>query len=600
MDKRTIIGIVLIVLITLMLPFYQKWLGVNPPVVEKKATSQSDTSRTVALQDTSKRPSAAQPEEQTAKSFDSLFTQPEVTDNIPDAPEEKIIEIENDYVKSIWSTKSGGSLLSWVLKEYDYYQGGKVNLIDQNGFNLSFLNFNGKEIKLQDYNLFTDYSGDTKIVLDDNNPEFTLTFYLPLQNGRVEKTIHFFKDKYSFDVDVTLTNLQNYIINRKYFVTWENGLPTTEENIKDDNNYTRAYAYMADELENVDAKKTEYKEESYNGRVDWVATRTKYFLVALAPWQPEKTNGAAIGGLQEKINEHTQKHFRISIDNKYSATPTSSNTYTVFLGPLDYYVLKKYNRNFEKLVMNNGWYERLFRPISLLIIPAFKFLYRFIPNYGFVIIVFSILVKLILSPLTKKSYKSMSEMQYLQPKMTELREKYKNEPQRLNKEMMKLYKEHGVNPMGGCLPMLLQMPLLFSLFIVFRSTIQLRGKPFILWITDLSRPDVLYTGMNLPLIGDNIHVLPLLMAVTMIWQSKISMTDPKQKMMVYFMPVFMAFIFYSLPSGLNLYYALFNVLSMIQTAQIKKKMHPGGEKELATAEVTRKVPPKKKTKSRKS
>ena len=601
MDKRTIIGIVLIVLITLLLPFYQRWVGGKAPVVEKKATTRGDTSQTIALKkDTSKRPPEVQPKEQTVSSFDSLFTKQEVSENIPDAPEEKIIEIENDHVKAIWSTKNGGSLLSWVLKEYDYYKGGKVNLIDRNRLNLSFLNFNGKEIKLQKYNLFTDYSGDTKIVLDDNNPEFTLTFYLPLQNGRVEKTIHFFKDKYSFDVDVCLTNLQNYIINRKYFVTWENGLPTTEENIKDDNNYTRAYAYMADELENVDAKKPEYKEQSYNGRVDWVAVRTKYFLVALAPEEPDETNAATIGGFQEKINEHVQKHFRISIDSKFDAQSTSSNSYTVFLGPLDYYVLKKYDRNFEKLVMNNGWYERLFRPISLLIIPAFKFLYRFIPNYGFVIILFSILVKLILSPLTKKSYKSMSEMQYLQPKMTELREKYKNEPQRLNKEMMKLYKEHGVNPMGGCLPMLLQMPLLFSLFIVFRSTIQLRGKPFILWITDLSRPDVLPIGVHLPLIGDNIHVLPLLMAVTMIWQSKISMTDPKQKMMVYFMPVFMAFIFYSLPSGLNLYYALFNVLSMIQTAQIKKKMHPGGEEELATAVVPRKVPPKKKTKSRKS
>jgi YidC/Oxa1 family membrane protein insertase len=142
--------------------------------------------------------------------------------------------------------------------------------------------------------------------------------------------------------------------------------------------------------------------------------------------------------------------------------------------------------------------------------------------------------------------------------------------------MMKLYKEHGVNPLGGCLPMLLQMPVLFALFIVFRSTIQLRGKPFFLWINDLSAPDVLHLGVSLPLVGNSIHVLPILMGVTMIWQSKMSMTDPKQKMMIYFMPIFMIFIFYSLPSGLNLYYAVFNILSMIQTSQIKKKMHPGG------------------------
>jgi YidC/Oxa1 family membrane protein insertase len=235
------------------------------------------------------------------------------------------------------------------------------------------------------------------------------------------------------------------------------------------------------------------------------------------------------------------------------------------------------------MVMNKDWYERLFRPISLLIIPAFKFLYRFIPNYGFVIIIFSILIKLILHPLTKKSYQSMSEMQFLQPKMTELREKYKEEPQRLNKEMMKLYKEHGVNPLGGCLPMLLQMPVLFSLFIVFRSTIQLRNEPFIGWIDDLSAPDTLHLGFQLPFIGDSIHILPILMGITMIWQSKISMTDPKQKFMIYFMPVFLIFIFYSLPSGLNLYYAVFNILSMLQTRMIKKRMHPEGEPKPETA-----------------
>jgi YidC/Oxa1 family membrane protein insertase len=150
--------------------------------------------------------------------------------------------------------------------------------------------------------------------------------------------------------------------------------------------------------------------------------------------------------------------------------------------------------------------------------------------------------------------------------------------------MMKLYKEHGVNPLGGCLPMLLQMPVLFSLFIVFRSTIQLRNQPFIWWIDDLSAPDTLNLGFELPFIGDSIHVLPILMGITMIWQSKMSMTDPKQKFMIYFMPVFLIFIFYSLPSGLNLYYAIFNLLSMVQTRMIKKRMHPEGETKPAKTE----------------
>jgi len=219
-----------------------------------------------------------------------------------------------------------------------------------------------------------------------------------------------------------------------------------------------------------------------------------------------------------------------------------------------------------------------------------------------VIIVFSILVKLILHPLTKKSYQSMSEMQYVQPQMSELREKYKGDPHRLNKEMMRLYKEHKINPLGGCLPTLLQMPLLFALFIVFRSTIQLRGEPFILWITDLSLPDTLLTfDFSIPILEWNsLHVLPFLMGATSIWQSKMTMTDPKQKMMIYFMPIFLIFIFYSFPSGLNLYYAIFNVLSMVQTRMIKKKMHPdnGAEKEAPQKTEIRKPTPRK-TKSQK-
>jgi YidC/Oxa1 family membrane protein insertase len=216
--------------------------------------------------------------------------------------------------------------------------------------------------------------------------------------------------------------------------------------------------------------------------------------------------------------------------------------------------------------MNHGWYERTFRPVSLLILRIFKFFQLFIPNYGIVIILFSILVKIVVYPLTKKSYKSMKEMSRVQPLLTEIKEKYKSDPQRMNKETMKLYKEHGINPLGGCLPMLLQLPLLGALFIVFRSTIQLRGASFIPgWIDDLSGADTIFTfPFSLPLYGDQFNILPILMAGTMFFQSKMTMQDPKQKAMVYIMPIFMLLIFNQFPSGLNLYYTMFNVLTIFQ------------------------------------
>ena len=151
-----------------------------------------------------------------------------------------------------------------------------------------------------------------------------------------------------------------------------------------------------------------------------------------------------------------------------------------------------------------------------------------------------------------------AKMGQLQPKMAALKEKYKNDNQRLSRETMKLYKEEGVNPLGGCLPMLLQMPIFFALYSVFSSTIELRQAPFVLWITDLSKPD------SLPLGGFDLHVLPLLMAGSMFVQQKMTMKDPKQAMLVYMMPVFMIFIFWSMSSGLVLYWTIFNVLSVSQ------------------------------------
>jgi YidC/Oxa1 family membrane protein insertase len=238
----------------------------------------------------------------------------------------------------------------------------------------------------------------------------------------------------------------------------------------------------------------------------------------------------------------------------------------VYLGPLDQSILSDYKIGLHKLVLSHGWYERTFRVISLPIVSFLKFMYLFIPNYGVVIIIFSILIKILVYPLTKKSYRSMKEMSKLQPLLLELKEKYKGDPQRYQKETMKLYKEHGVNPMGGCLPILLQLPLLAALFTVFRSTIQLRGASFIPgWIDDLSRADTVFIlPFSLPFYGNQFNVLPVLMTVSMIIQSKMTIQDPKQKAMIYIMPIFMLFLFNQFPSGLNLYYTLFNVWTILQ------------------------------------
>lgn len=612
MDTKTITGILLIILVTFV------WMYLAPP--QKPPQKPAETTQTEENLQKTEKDSSGVPEAEVShhnkaeiKETRSDTLSSQISPLIHADSVEKVISLETKFVNAKISNRQGGSITQWELKKYDYYDGGEVNLISSNNsqnaednrLDIEVMNRNGKTIQLDNYSLWVDVPNNTNISLDENNPVAELEFYLPIENGRIVKKYIFYYDKYSADVIVRFENLQSYIgPQRWYTLKWENGLGATEKNIKEDYDYARAYAYQNGELNEFDVSTDEKKPMFPSGtQTDWTAIRTKYFLASIIPQHPQAIDNVELSGYGFKRNDELIKVFSTSLGVKLppQLTAVHTDTFTVYLGPVDYEILKKYDNDLQTLVMSRG-YEEYLRPISIPILLAFKRLHSIIPNYGFVIIVFSILIKLILHPLTKKSYQSMSEMQYVQPQMTELREKYKSDPQRLNKEMMRLYKEHKINPLGGCLPTLLQMPLLFALFIVFRSTIQLRGEPFILWITDLSLPDTLLTlNFSIPFLGNSLHVLPFLMGATSIWQSKMTMTDPKQKMMIYFMPIFLIFIFYSFPSGLNLYYAIFNVLSMVQTRMIKKKMHPdnGAGKEAPKKAETRKVPPQK-TKSQKA
>ncbi|HKZ41499.1 MAG TPA: YidC/Oxa1 family membrane protein insertase, partial [Candidatus Hodarchaeales archaeon] len=185
---------------------------------------------------------------------------------------------------------------------------------------------------------------------------------------------------------------------------------------------------------------------------------------------------------------------------------------------------------------------------------------------GVVIIVFTIIIRLLLYPLTHSSMESMKKMQGLQPMMMELKEKYKDDPQRMNREVMKLYKEYGVNPASGCLLLLPQMPILYALWAVFRGAIELRQAAFVLWIKDLSIPDtIVHLPFTLPLLDiSQVSGLAVFMGVTMFIQQKMTVKDPRQKMMVWLLPIMMTWLFNSLPSGLNLYYSVFNLLAIGQ------------------------------------
>ncbi len=238
---------------------------------------------------------------------------------------------------------------------------------------------------------------------------------------------------------------------------------------------------------------------------------------------------------------------------QYSLTGPAEK-FSLYVGPKEYDRLKAAGHELERAV-DFGWFTVIAKPLFV----ALKYFYKLVGNWGWAIIILTVIIKVLFAPLTHKSQKSMKRMQKLQPLFAELKEKYKGDPAKLNKEMMELYKKHKVNPMGGCLPMLIQIPVFIALYRVLGNSIELRHAPFMFWLHDLSAKDPYY-------------VLPILMGVSMLVMQKMTPTtmDPKQNMMMMLMPVIMVFMFISLPSGLVLYFTVSNLLSMAQQFYINK------------------------------
>jgi YidC/Oxa1 family membrane protein insertase len=588
MDKKSVLALILIAVIILLLPYYQKIIMGDQEIISEPMTKVVDEK---VKKDSVITPPAIKNKEKKASIEETISENTQETSFdvekivVQDSVERKIV-VENSLMKAVLSNKGGGSLQSFILKKYNYHDSIEVNLIDKrlkNDLSLKFRDLSGDFVNTADF-LFTSNQNTTQKIIKDNET-FSIEYSLKIKDSEIKKTYTFYPDAYHFDVKVYFSNPDKLLLNKEYSFGWKNGLPSTEVNEQEDFSYSRAYAYMADDLENFEVTdEGESESAQISGTADWIAVRLKYFLIAIANDNKKNIESVYFKGLGVKKGEYIQRIYDAEFNADYK---NKSETFHIYLGPLDYDILKGYKNNLEELVMNNGWYERTFRIFSLLVLKILQFLHQFIPNYGVVIIIFSILIKLVLTPFTKKSYKSMHEMKVIQPLVAEIKEKYKGDAQRINKETMKLYKEYGVNPMGGCLPMLLQMPLLMSLYIVFRSTIQLRGAMFIPgWIPDLSLPDTIFIlPFHIPMYGNQFNILPILMAVTMIFQSGMTITDPKQKSMKYIMPVFMLLIFNRLSSGLNLYYTLFNVLTMVQQKFIKTEPHP--------VKKGKQVPPKK-------
>ena len=526
MDRQTLLAFLLIGFIIVLYPWYMSI--VSPPELNMV-------------------PPSTQPKELVNENITPEKIKSVATKRLDTIPVKSISVSTNLYDLTI-SNKNGGAFTNFNLYKYQDHNDNLVNLIDNDNSNnmvIGFVSIDGDKILLDENWSMVDNINSLSV----ERGQKSLTFKTNFSNQTITKKYTFYADTYNIDVDVEFENPSQFISRNQYTLNWNGGMPATEKDLSNDYLFFEGYASLGGERMGSKPKKGKSTVENQNGSTLWSAIKTKYFISAIIPSEP------GIGAqVQSELNNEKPIY-----NTEITQSSNSNNRFTVYLGPLDYDRLSDFNVGLEENV-DLGW--ALFRPIGQVISWLLTKMYAIIPNYGLVVVVFAFLIKLLLNPLTVKTFESTRKMQALAPEIQKLKEKYKNDPQKMSRAQMELYKNSGANPLGGCLPMLIQMPILVSVFSIFRSKIEFRGAPFFGWISDLSVPDTLISIGSFP-----INILPVLMGSTMFIQQKMMSApnaDTQQKTMMYVMNVFFLFLFYRFPSGLNLYYFVFNLLTILQ------------------------------------
>jgi len=419
-------------------------------------------------------------------------------------------------------SSAGAVITGWLLKDYKEKDGSPVKLI--HGEPEIYPLATGSDTGLGDRNMNCSISGND-LMLNAHNPEGTLALSCSTGTIRFRRSMTFHADTYRIDITDESEGSGNY-----WVTLGENFGLTGEEAVRA---HVGPVVLDGADREEYKAAKLKDGKDLFPKDLKWIATEESYFFSSLVP-----------GFQADEIKLWERKGAGLVA---VKMTP-GTNKYVVYAGPKSIDVLKKEKLGLEHIV-DFGFFSIIARPIFWLL----KYINGFIGNYGWSIIILTILLRVPFIPLLNKSQRSMKKLQELQPKMAELKEKYKKDQQRMQKEMMEMYKKYKVNPMGGCLPMLLQIPFFFALYKVLLIAVELRGAPFMFWIQDLSAKDPYY-------------VLPIVMGVSMLLQQKMTPTsaDPKQAKIMMFMPIVFTFMFLNFSSGLVLYWLMSNVLSIVQ------------------------------------
>jgi YidC/Oxa1 family membrane protein insertase len=422
------------------------------------------------------------------------------------------------------------------------------------------LGFAGNSVSGLDDAVFSADLGDDSVDIYNKSKEISFVWTSP-QGVVVEKKYLFSPETYMIDLSVTVKNLSSETLQDSLTLS----LVQPEEVKKTMYGFTGPSALLNNKLEQIKTKKIKDK-NVYTGKVKWVAVQNRYFMSAIIPDEPVDAGMHLYMDNKILENRYVQPEIVMDFGTQHVFK------YKLFFGPKSMKVLKSLDYDLVKAV-NFGMFDILAKPCVWIM----NFIYdHFIPNYGIAIILLTLFTKVILWPLGNKSYKSMAEMKKIQPLMAEIKAKYKDDKKKMNEEVMGLYKAYKVNPMGGCLPMVAQIPIFFALYRMLYEAIELRHAPFFWWINDLSAPDRLFRfDISIPFMHPpyGIPVLTIIMGASMFVQQKMSppMGDATQAKMMMLMPLVFTVMFINFSSGLVLYWLVNNIISMAQQYYIQKK-----------------------------
>lgn len=542
MEKRVVLFLVVSLAIIFGYDLVLKKLGYSP-LSESPILDQSDS----PSMPVSKEPDGLSVSNGVGSEGENVIEEGRPAPSEPQRIDEQVETVESPLYR-VQLTNRGAQIKSWQLKEYltQSEDPTPVELMYSEGQFPGPLSLNVPDQELTQllqkgtYTVQRDFSR-----LDDRQPvgHLTFTYQAPERGVWVQKALTFHHDSYVIDVVVKSQGFAedlDVLLGTNFgVVAWGQGGMVGQGFI----GFLGPAWMIGDEVEKPEDDEAEVRR---SGDIRWAALQDKYFISVFIP--DDRFTGVYARTEAEKV---------VSLGVQFPGkSGTQSRSFRLYAGPKQFDALKVFQIGVEDTIdfgFFMGTSLSIVRVVAKPLFYVLRYLYEYTSNYGVAIILLTVGIKLLFVPLQYKSYKSMQGMQKIQPKVQEVQNKYKDDRERLNKELMKLYREHKVNPVGGCLPMLLQMPVFVALFNILYMNVDLRQAPFILWISDISVPDPFY-------------VLPILMGASMVVQQKIMPTtmDPTQAKMMLILPVFLTFLFLTFPAGLVLYWLMNNVLTIAQ------------------------------------